>query len=90
MPNSDPASAARKWNTRLGLILFFVYLVLYLGFVLISAFAPDQMEQIVGAGLNLAVVYGFALIVVAFAMSLIYGFMCRRDDENSDAAGDVK
>ena len=84
MPNSDSASAARAFNTRLGLILFFLYLLLYLGFVLISAFSPDVMERIVALGLNLAVVYGFALIAVAFVMSLIYGVLCRDDSEPGD------
>ena len=84
MPNSDSASAARAFNTRLGLILFFLYLLLYLGFVLISAFSPDVMERIVALGLNLAVVYGFALIAVAFVMSLIYGLLCRNDSESGD------
>ncbi len=86
MATSQTPSAARRWNTRLGLILFFVYLLVYLGFVLISAFAPEQMERIVAAGLNLAVVYGFALIAVAFLMAMVYGVMCRNDNE----PGDVK
>jgi len=85
MANPEPPSAARRWNTRLGLILFFVYLMFYLGFVLISAFAPDVMERIVGAGLNLAVVYGFALIGIALVMSVIYGLMCRAEPSQSIA-----
>lgn len=84
MATSETPSAARRWNTRLGLILFFIYLLLYLGFVLISAFAPQQMDQIVAAGLNLAVVYGFALIAIAFVMAMIYGVMCRNDHEQGD------
>ncbi len=84
MPNSETPSAARAWNTRLGLVLFFVYLLFYLGFVLISAFAPDLMERIVVAGLNLAVVYGFALIAIAFVMSLVYGLLCQNDNESGD------
>ena len=85
MPSFESSSPARAFNTRLGLILFFVYLLLYLGFVLISAFAPDMMDRIVAAGLNLAVVYGFALIAVAFVMSLIYGVLCRNDSESGDS-----
>lgn len=84
MAQHDSPSAARRWNTRLGLILFFVYLLFYAGFVLISAFAPELMERVVWAGLNLAVVYGFALIVVAFAMALVFGFLCRSDNHAED------
>ena len=40
-------------NARLGLKLFMVYLALYSGFVLISAFAPEVMERTPIAGLTL-------------------------------------
>ena len=33
----SPTSPERRYNVRLGLILFTIYLVLYLGFVLINA-----------------------------------------------------
>lgn len=64
-------------NARVGLVLFAVYLVLYGGFVFINAFAPDIMEATPIAGINLAILYGFGLIVAAFIMSLIYGYICR-------------
>ena len=88
MKTSDPApSPERQYNTRLGLILFVIYLALYLGFVLINAFAADLMDTIALAGLNLAIVYGFALIVMALVLAAIYGVMCRREpDENSNAS----
>ena len=53
--NTSPSSS-RQYNSRLGLILFAFYLLLYLGFVFINAFAADWMEKIVLAGLNLAIV----------------------------------
>ena len=71
-------------NARLGLKLFMVYLALYLGFVLISAFAPEVMERTPIAGINLAILYGFGLIIGALALSLIYGFMCNDDDGSAD------
>ena len=37
------------------------------------------------AGVNLAIWYGFALIVVAFVLALIYGWACRKSgDEPED------
>jgi uncharacterized membrane protein (DUF485 family) len=60
-------------TSRLGLALFTVYLLLYGGFVLINSFAPAIMETIPLAGINLAVLYGFGLIVVAVVLALIYG-----------------
>ncbi len=72
----DPATSNR--NARYGLVLFAVYLVLYGGFVFINAFAPKHMDRIVWRGLNLAVLYGFALIAAALLISLVYGWLCRR------------
>jgi uncharacterized membrane protein (DUF485 family) len=91
MTTSDSPSPERQFNTRLGLILFAVYLVFYLGFVLINAFAADLMETSTLAGLNLAIVYGFGLIVAAIVLALIYGVMCRSEpaENPKDAGGDA-
>jgi len=70
-------------NTRLGLKLFTVYLALYGGFVFLNTFAPAKMEVVVFAGLNLAITYGFALIIAAFVLALIYGWLCRNDMASS-------
>lgn len=88
----DTPSPERQYNTKLGLILFVVYLILYLGFVLINAYQAQVMETIVFAGLNLAIIYGFALIVIALVLALIYGAACRTEplasspEKTSDSA----
>lgn len=75
-----------KRIARLGLILFAVYLILYGLFVLLAAFAPDVMERLPAGGINLAVWYGLGLIVAAFVLALIYGFLCRPNAEEAAAA----
>ena len=91
MSSPEPISSQRRYNTRLGLILFCVYLLLYLGFVLLNAFRADVMERIVLAGLNLAIVYGFGLIVAALVLALIYGFMCQSEPvDRSDKRGETR
>jgi len=65
-------------NTRLGVVLFLVYVVFYGGFVALSAFAPERMSEPFLGGVNLAVVYGFSLILVALALALIYMKACRK------------
>ena len=62
MKPTETISPERQYNTKLGLILFGIYLILYLGFVFGNAFVADAMETKVFMGLNLAIVYGFALI----------------------------
>jgi uncharacterized membrane protein (DUF485 family) len=76
----NPTDPQRR-QTRLGLRLFAVYLVLYVGFVLINAYAPHWMQWTPVAGLNLALLYGFGLILVAFLMALVYGWLSRAPAE---------
>lgn len=72
-------------NAKIGIVLFIIYLLLYAGFVLLSAFAPDVMETNI-AGINLAVWYGLGLIVAAFVMAMLYGFLCRPETPQEAAA----
>jgi uncharacterized membrane protein (DUF485 family) len=65
-------------NTRMGVVLFVVYVVFYGGFMALSAFAPDTMSRPVLAGVNLAVVYGFSLIAAALLLALLYMKTCRK------------
>lgn len=74
----------RTRNARLGYLLFMVYLLLYGGFVFINAFAADVMEITPVAGVNLAVLYGFGLIVAALVLALIYGFMCTAESADGE------
>jgi uncharacterized membrane protein (DUF485 family) len=76
-PTDDDHGPAAARRARLGLILFAFYLVLYGGFVLLNAFAPAWMEQTPLFGVNLAVLYGLALIVSAFVLALVYDWLCR-------------
>ncbi len=65
-------------NTRMGLILFAVYVLFYGGFMALSAFYPSAMSRPILAGANVAVVYGFALIVAALLLALVYMRVCRK------------
>jgi uncharacterized membrane protein (DUF485 family) len=65
-------------NTRIGLVLFACYVALYAGFMALSAFRPATMSKPFLGGANLAVVYGFALIVAAMVLALLYMRICRK------------
>jgi len=71
----DPAFAFKR---RLGVIMFLVYAVVYAGFVLVNLVKPGFMGWIALAGLNVAVLYGFGLIVFALILALIYNSACSR------------
>ncbi|MBA3708277.1 MAG: DUF485 domain-containing protein [Planctomycetes bacterium] len=66
--------------SRYGLILFFVYLALYAGFMGISAFKPQLMAIRPFGGVNLAIWYGMVLIVAPLLLSAVYLVLCRRRD----------
>lgn len=70
-------------NARIGLRLFFVYLLFYGGFVLTAALRPAAMEATPAAGVNLAVWWGFALIIAALVMAVLYGWLCRSPREEN-------
>ena len=53
-----------------------MFVLLYGGFVGLSAFAPQAMEVTPVAGVNLAILYGFALILAALVFALLYGWLC--------------
>jgi uncharacterized membrane protein (DUF485 family) len=58
--------------SSLRLWLFALYLAMYLGFMLLTAFRLDAMAAPALGGVNLAVVYGLLLIVSALLLALVY------------------
>jgi len=84
-PPEDPAIQAR--NARLGLRLFAFYALIYALFVIVGAFLPKVMNTAM-AGVNVAVVWGFFLIILAFVMALVYGRLCDQpmaDNKSGDS-----
>lgn len=73
----DNASA---YKARLGVWMFLLYAIIYAGFVVINLTNAELMEKVVVLGLNLAVVYGFGLIIFALALALVYSHLCSRKE----------
>ncbi len=71
---------ASEYKARLGIYLFIFYVLVYAGFIVINVMSPKTMGIIVMAGLNLACVYGFGLILLAIIMGLIYNHMCTKKE----------
>jgi uncharacterized membrane protein (DUF485 family) len=57
---------------RIALWLFACYLLIYVGFVALSAFAPAAMAATPMAGLPVSLLYGLLLIVLAFVLAALY------------------
>lgn len=64
-------------NARYGMALFLTYLLIYGGFVYLSAFRPEVMAREAMLGVNIAIFYGFSLIVIAMILALVYCWLCR-------------
>ncbi|QVK21606.1 DUF485 domain-containing protein [Mycoplasmatota bacterium] len=68
------------YKARLGIWMFFGYIIIYGGFMLINVINPKLMGLDIGS-LNLAVVYGFGLIVFALILAIIYNNLCSRAEK---------
>jgi hypothetical protein len=73
----DPAG---PYKMRLGIWMFVFYSLFYASFVAINLLSPLAMGMIIVWGLNLATVYGFALIIVALIEALVYDGLCRKKE----------
>ena len=80
-PDPAPARAAHDAhvspNAALGMGMFLIYLLLYLGFMGIAAFDYSLFGSITVGGVNLAIVYGVGLIVAALVLAMIYMKLCK-------------
>jgi uncharacterized membrane protein (DUF485 family) len=69
---------ATKRKTRLGIWMFILYTLVYGAFVAIGVTNYEAMSILVFGDLNLAVTYGFGLIVLAIILGLIYNWRCTK------------
>ncbi len=80
---------AVKKKTKLGVILFFIYLIVYAGFVAIGVVDYKLMGKIVLGNQNLAVVYGFGLIIFAILLGLFYNWKCTNYEDAMNKEEDM-
>ena len=69
-------AAAKK--SKLGIILFIVYTLIYSGLVIIGLTKPELMGLELIGGQNIAIIYGFGLIILAIVMGFIYNYICTK------------
>jgi len=78
---------AAGYKRRLGLKMLAFYSTLYVIFIIINVVWPKAMGTMVVAGLNLAIIYGFALIIIAFLLALLYNWLCTRHEKTFETEG---
>ena len=72
---------ATKVKTRLGVKMFILYAIIYAGFIVINVVSPKLMAVNIG-GLNIAIVYGFGLIILALVLAFIYNYYCSKYEKD--------
>ncbi len=85
------ADHASDLKSKIGIKLFVIYTLVYIGFIAINVIEPILMEKVIFLGLNLAVVYGMGLIFLAIIMGLIYNHICTNYEQkmNEDIDHDL-
>jgi len=71
-------------KAKMGIIMVSFYILIYAVFVTINVANPKLMKIDIGS-LNLAIVYGFGLIVLALVQAFIYNHYCTRLEEKAEA-----
>ncbi len=89
-----PATAWKKdksegFKAKLGFIMIAVFALVYAIFILICVISPKTMANSVGS-LNVAVAYGFGIIVLAIIQALIYNYFCSRKEHEYEKADSGK
>ena len=77
---------SQGFKTKLGLNMYAIFAPVYLAFILICVISPKLMARDVGS-LNVAIVFGFGIIILAIIQALIYNFICSKKenmDEDTD------
>lgn len=72
---------AAAYKRRLGLKMLAIYGTIYIIFMVVNVAWPKAMGWIVVAGLNVAIVWGFLLIVLALALALVYNAACTKHEK---------
>lgn len=85
-PSSEwKTEKSAKFKTRLGLYMFAAYTIIYFIFIFLCVLIPKSMGIDVGS-LNLAIVYGFGLIIIAIIMALVYNKILTKREKADEAA----
>jgi len=78
--DDEGTDLALNYRTRIGVLFFLLYALVYVIFVFINLVSPLMMERVVLFGMNLAVTFGIGLIIFAILLALIYNRMCAKKE----------
>lgn len=88
-PSEWQEDKSEGFKTKLGIIMVAIFTIVYFAFIIIAVTNPQAMANDVGS-LNVAVVYGFGIIILAIIQALIYNFACSRKEKSHGDTGEDK
>ena len=74
-----------KKKSRLGVVMFIIYTIVYGGFIYINVWDSQLMRVAVG-DFNVAIVYGFVLIGLALILAIIYNQICTNAEKLAEVS----
>lgn len=74
--NSNSESSEKR-KSNIGVRMTILYAIVYTGFVVLSVFFPTLMGVEFIFGLNLAIGYGLALIIIAIIFAFVYNALVK-------------
>lgn len=77
MDSDNSPSVAEQRKSAIGVRMTIIYAIIYSGFVVLSVFFPSLLGIKALFGLNLAITYGLALILIAILFAIIYNLLVR-------------
>lgn len=83
--NSKNNETYEQRKSKIGIRMTILYAVIYGGFVVLSVFYPSMMGVEALFGMNLAITYGIALIIIAIFFAIIYNLMVKVPNPHNHA-----
>jgi len=80
---------ASSIKLKVGMWMFLLYTIVYAGFILINLINPKLMALDIGSQ-NLAIVYGFGLIIFALLLAVVYNHICTIAEEKLNKDEEVE
>ncbi|MFC1872538.1 DUF485 domain-containing protein [Chloroflexota bacterium] len=84
-PTEFAQDKCEGYKTKLGFVMIVIYTIVYFAFIVLAVTNPKLLGMDVGS-LNLAIVYGFSIIILAMIQALIYNYVCSRREKDEEMA----
>lgn len=79
----------RSTNQTLGLSLFAVYCLFYVGFIVLTVYDYTLLSKELFPGINWAIGYGMGLILLAIVLAIIYAYFAKPDPQPPTEAAEI-